>query len=175
MGAGSSERPSRVVLGKISGAFGVRGALKVWSFTEPPAGILDYPVWQLQPATDMASRPVRVVSGRPHGKGLVVRLAGIEDRDAAQALTGSAIWVQREQLPELASGEYYWVDLIGLRVQSLDGTFLGRVDRLLETGAHDVMVLAGEGERLIPFVIGAVVKDVDLAGGRLVVDWDADF
>lgn len=175
MGAGANRRLPRVVLGKISSAFGVRGWLKVWSYTNPPAGIFDYPIWQVAPAGAACAHAMRVVSGRPHGKGLVVQLAGVDDRDAAQALAGNAIWVDREQLPQLESGEYYWVDLIGLSVQTQDGTVLGQVEKMLETGAHDVMVVAGERERLIPFVMGQVVKDVDLAEGRLVVDWDPDF
>ena len=113
--------------------------------------------------------------GHEHGDGLLVRLEGIADRDAAAALRGSEVSLWRSQLPALEEGEYYWSDLEGLGVVTMDGAFLGVVERLFETGANDVMVVRGERERLIPFVMDEVVRRIDLAAARIEVDWDAEF
>jgi 16S rRNA processing protein RimM len=115
------------------------------------------------------------VEGQPHGRGYIGRFEGIEDRDAAAGLIGAEIAVPREQLPPAEAGEYYWVDLVGLEVVTSEGESLGHVDHLLETGAHDVLVVAGERERLIPYTPGVHVLEVDLDGGRIVVEWDPEF
>ena len=106
-------------------------------------------------------------------KAAVVLLA--LDRDAAAALKGTQIGVHREQLPGPGEGEYYWHDLVGLRVQTTQGMELGTVDHLIETGANDVLVVRGERERLIPFIRGQVVLSIDLAAGEMRVDWDPEF
>ena len=112
---------------------------------------------------------------RAHGKGYVAQLAGVEDRDAAAALGGVEIEVPRECLEPVTDGEFYWNDLIGLEVETLTGDRLGQVQRMMETGANDVMVVTGERRRLIPFVHGGVVREVDLEAGTIRVDWDPDF
>src|SRR5262249_1882882 len=114
--------------------------------------------------------------GREHGKGLIAALPQVEDRDAAMALVGAEIWVRRSALPRAKRGEYYWVDLEGLDVVCADGVGLGKVSHLFSTGANDVLVVRdGERERLIPFVLGQFVQDVDLDSARITVDWDPDF
>jgi len=105
----------------------------------------------------------------------VARLADCTDRDQAQLLMGCEIGIRRDQLPALAPGEYYWNDLIGLRVFNTEGDDFGTVQQLLETGANDVLVVQGEQERLIPFVMKQVIVEVDLDQGRIRVDWDKDF
>jgi len=172
-----------VVLGRISGVYGIRGWLKVWSFTDPIGGLLDYPEWHLKRGARWEVH--RVDAARAHGKGLVVHLPGCDDRDVAQRFVPADIAVPRASLPELASGEYYWNDLVGLRVwvrpANGEAVLLGRVDHLIETGANDVLVVhACDGsldqrERLIPWVPDEVILDVDLAGRELLVDWDPDF
>jgi 16S rRNA processing protein RimM len=117
---------------------------------------------------------VGLVEGRRHGKGIVVRLQGIEDRDAAAELLGSDIGVERDTLPEAEEGQYYWTDLEGLTVVHKDGTELGKVAYLMGTGANDVLVVDGPDERLIPFVPGTVILDVDLVEGVIRVDWEWD-
>lgn len=171
MSDGTALRPT-VVIGRISGLFGVRGWCKVHSYTEPREALLDYGAWQVGDGETW--RPVTLAEGRRHGKTVVVRLDGVEDRDAAAALVGLDIAVPRASLPDVGDGRYYWHDLEGLEVRRRDGTAIGRVRELLETGANDVLVVAGERETLIPFVIGSVVLDVDLVAGRIVVDWDWD-
>ncbi|HYW92716.1 MAG TPA: ribosome maturation factor RimM [Gammaproteobacteria bacterium] len=163
----------RVVLGRVAGLFGVRGWVKVHSDTRPRENILDYPVWQLGGSGRW--RSLRLIEGRVQGKGIVAHLEGCDDRDAAVALTGARIAVGRGELPPLAEGEYYWADLEGLRVRTIAGRELGCVGRLMETGANDVLVVRGERERLIPFLPGRVVTEVDLDDGVMVVDWDPDF
>jgi len=158
-----------VVLGRVAGVYGVHGWVRVFSETEPRENILSYSPWLVGGVTR------EVVEGRRHGKGLVARLAGFDDRDQAAALVGREIAVRREQLPPARPDELYWADLEGLAVETRDGVSLGRVSHLFDTGANDVMVVKGERERLIPFVWGDVVEDVDLAAGKIRVDWDPDF
>jgi len=162
-----------VLLGKISGIYGVRGWVRVYSYTRPRDNIIRYRCWYLKQADDW--KPVQVAEARVHGKGVIARLEGCEDRDAAQALMGCEIGIDRDQLPAPEPGEYYWSDLQGLQVVTLDGEPLGTVDYLMETGANDVLVVKGERERLIPFVSGQVVVEVDQEKGEIRVDWDKDF
>ena len=119
--------------------------------------------------------PRTLAEGSGHGKGVIARLENCSDRDQALALMGFEIGICRDQLPGTAPGEYYWTDLQGLEVVTLQGEPLGRVDHLIETGAHDVLVVTGDRERLIPFVLQQVVISVDLEAGVIRVDWDKDF
>lgn len=168
-----TDNGNRIVLGRVTGLFGVRGWVKVFSNTQPREGIANYSPWQLRLGNEWRSFVVE--QGQSQGKGVIVKLEGVDDRDAAAALMGADIAIWREQLPPPAEGEIYWADLEGLEVVTVAGQALGRVSHLLETGANDVLVVRGERERLIPFVRGQVVTDIDLDGGRLVVDWDPDF
>jgi len=116
------------------------------------------------------------VKGRAQGKGIVAHLPGVDNRDAAAALIGAEIRILRSALPKPKRGEYYWIDLEGLHVFNLEGVTFGKVSRLFSTGANDVLVVRdGERETLVPFVTEQFVKEVDIDGGRIVVDWDADF
>lgn len=163
----------QVVIGKISGVYGVRGWCRVFSYTDPREGILQYSPWTLRTAD--GERSVRLVEGRKQGKGIVVKLEGCDDRDAALALMDSEIVIDRDQLPDIDSDEYYWIDLVGLKVLSVDDDDFGTVESIFATGANDVLVVIGERERLIPFVQPEVVKDIDLDAGIIRVDWDRDF
>jgi 16S rRNA processing protein RimM len=162
-----------VALGQVSGVFGVRGWVKVFSHTSPSSNILSYSPWYL--GGDDGWEAFEVLEGQSHGKGLIVRLAGLQDREQAANLVGRVIAVDRAQLPEPEAGEYYWTDLQGLRVQTAEGVELGRVDHLFETGANDVLVVQGDRERLVPYIWGEVIRSVDLEAGLMVVDWDPDF
>lgn len=163
-----------VTLGRVSGAYGIRGWVKVHSDTSPRDNILGYSPWHLVRG---AGREVWQVSGgRQQGKGLVAKLAGCDDRDAAEALVGAEISIPRDQLPATTEpGEFYWADLVGLRVRTQDGIDLGRIVRLFETGANDVIVVQGDRERLVPYLWGHVVRAVDLEAGVMRVDWDPEF
>lgn len=169
-----AEAGASVELGRVSGVFGVRGWVKVYSYARPRENILAYSPWWLE-LPDGTLQACRVKAGRVHGKGLVALLEGVADVEAAQALVGAGIRVDRAQLGEAGPDSWYWADLEGLRVLTLAGEELGRVEALMETGANDVLVVQGDRRRLIPFVNGQVVRTVDLAAGTLTVDWDPDF
>lgn len=163
----------RVRLGEITGVYGVKGWVKVISYTDPRTNLFEFSPWLLEQAG--SERAVAVEATRATGRNLIAKLTGCDDREAAAALIGAAIDVPRDALPECAPGEYYWADLEGLAVITRAGATLGRVERMLATGANDVIVLDGAGERMIPFVQGATVLEVDLAAGRIIVDWDPGY
>lgn len=167
------------VLGRITAVFGIKGWVKIHSYTDPVENILDYRQWVLR--QDGRRRLVTVSQGKRHGKGLVALLREVDDRDAAQALCGSEIAVESLALPSLPAGEYYWHQLEGLRVFTDGGLDLGHVDHLIETGANDVLVVKPTDssidgrERLVPYLPEQVVLDIDLPGNRMTVAWDAEF
>jgi len=167
----NSER--RILIARVVGAFGVRGEVKLQSFTEPVSAALKYQPWTL--AQDGKEREISDVRGRATNKGLTAFLPGIDDRDAAEALTGAEIWIPRSRLPAPKPGEYYWVDLEGLKVRNLENIELGIVSHVFNTGANDILSVTGERERLIPFVEGQFVHSVNFDAGVITVDWDADF
>lgn len=160
----------RLVLGRIAGVYGVRGWVKVFSETEPRENILSYSPWYL----GEDPTPRTVAEGRCHGKGVVARLNGCGDRDQAAALVGLAIAIRRDQLPPPQPDEFYWADLEGLDVQTLEGVPLGRVDHLFSTPANDVLVVNGDRERLLPFLWDRVIREVDFERGLMRVDWDPE-
>ena len=162
-----------VVLGHVSGLFGVRGWVRIHSYTEPREAILDYPGWLMKRAGQW--QPVDLAEGKPHGKTVVARFEGVDDRDQAAGLLNSQIAVERAALPATEKDEYYWTDLEGLTVEKPGGEVLGTVAYLLETGANDVLVVRrGDRELLVPFVTGHVIKDVDLDKAVIRVDWEWD-
>lgn len=163
----------RVAVGRISGVYGIKGWVRIYSYTQPRENILNYSPWLLYSGGSW--RSVEVLAGRRQGAGVIAHLEACEDRDAARRLMGAEIAIHRDQLAQSGGDEYYWVDLIGLQVVNLQGVVLGRVSGLLETGAHDVLVVHNNRERLIPYVRGTVVTDIDLQAGRLQVDWDAEY
>lgn len=163
-----------IALGEIVGVHGIRGWVKVFSHTEPRERILDYGPWLLDAGVD-GGREAAVLEGARHGRGVIARLQGCDDPERARALIGATISVPRDRLPPPAEGEYYWADLEGLRVVNEAGVELGTVKTLFRTGANDVMVVAGERDRLVPFVQGRYVLDVDFAAGVIRVDWDETF
>ena len=162
-----------ITIGKISGVFGLQGALKIFSFTDPRENILNYSPWQLK--KDNVLLDVELIRGKCQGKIITARLKGVSDRDSAAALVGYEIQIDKALLPATDNDEYYWHDLIGLNVETLEGTELGVVDSILETGANDVLIVKGDRERLIPFLQPETVVNVDLETGLIRVDWDSDF
>jgi 16S rRNA processing protein RimM len=169
-----------IVLGRIVAPYGLHGWVKVHPFGDGSEAWPSMARWWLSRDAEKADwREFKLVAAKSHGRGLVAKIGGVDDRSAAERLEGFYIAAPRDDLPKTADGEYYWADLIGLKVQNLIGTPLGKVESLLETGVNAVLVVAdGEGdlkrERLLPFV-AQVVKEVDLAGGYVRVDWDGDW
>ena len=167
---------SSVRLGTIKGGHGIRGWVKVYSYTDPKEAIVQYSPWTLRRGGDQ--KQVDVVSGHLQGRVLLVRISGVDDRQQAETLVGYEI--RADRLPALQPGEYYWHQLHGLTVRN-EQQVLGEVDHLLETGANDVLVVKPTGasiddrQRLIPYVEHSVVREVDLDTGEIWVNWDADY
>lgn len=164
-----------ILLGRVSGAFGVRGECRLESWTDPRDAIFRYQPWTLRDARG-GLRVVGKARGRASGKHVIAQLPGVVDRDQAESLRGTEILVPRHALPAAAPGEYYWVDLEGLDVVTIEGVALGRVSHLFSTGANDVMVVRdGERERLLPFLQPDTIRTVDFDTRRITVDWDPEF
>jgi len=161
-----------ICVGHVLGAQGIKGWIRVYSNTSPRENIVNYSPWLVEQGEDLKAMDVK---GRVHGKHVIAKLQGIDDRSAAETLIGCQLYINRRQLPGLEAGEYYWSDLIGLEVETLEAEPLGVVTEMLETGADDVMVLKGDRERLIPFVLDEIVTEVDLGKRRLVVNWSPEY
>jgi len=162
-----------IKVGKVSGVFGVKGWVKVFSYTETKENILRYNPWHLSKAE--TQKTINVMEGALQGKSIIALLEGVDDRDKAAALLGSDIYIKPEQLPKAQKNEYYWSDLIGLEVETVTGVGLGIVSTLMETGANDVLVVQDERTRAIPFLQGQTIVNIDLDVGKITVDWDPDF
>jgi 16S rRNA processing protein RimM len=167
-----------VEVGRIVGAWGVKGWFKVQPFAADPQALFSSKRWYLRPPEGPGVAPpplLKIIQSRGHG-GLVVAVAQeVPDRNAAEALKGARVFVGRASFPTAGTDEYYWVDLIGCEVVNRQGLALGRVEDLLDTGAHSVLrLLQADTERLIPFV-SAYIDSVDLGARRIVVDWGADY
>jgi 16S rRNA processing protein RimM len=161
-------------LGEISGIFGVKGWVKVFSHTTPRENIVKYKVWQLGSSGDDYV-PVKVLNGRQQGKGVVAQLEGVTNPDQARQFIGTKIYINKHQLTRLRKGEYYWSDLEGLAVITTTGVSLGKVAWLFETGNNDVLVVEGERERYIPYIADDVIISVDLQASEMIVAWDPEF
>lgn len=159
-------------MGRIAAPFGVKGWVKVQPFCESPDTLMDCAAWRV--GRGEAQRMFEVLEVHPHGRTLIAQLAEVNDRDAAFALRGLEISLPRATLPAPEENAFYWADLIGLVVTNREGVELGRVESLMESGAHAVLVVKGRREHLIPFV-DPIIGQVDPAGGRIEVDWGEDF
>lgn len=176
MDAGSSDY---VILGRVLSAHGIKGWVKIYSYTDPIENILKYQPWSLRLKNSWLE--ISVEQDRKLDKAIIARFAGCDSRDEAAMYRGAEIAIRSKQLPELKAGEFYWQQLEGLSVVDMQGDLLGKVDHLIETGANDVLVVRGDHlsidkrERLIPFITGRVIRDIDLAEGKIEVDWDSGF
>ena len=196
----ASNASEKIIVGRITGVYGVKGWLKVFSYTDPMESIIDYSPWYIGPghdgragrksaSSDSAWTKVKLKAGKRHAKTVVAKLEHCNDRDEAQAYIGSKIAIEQSQLEMLRQeNEYYWRDLIGLRVINQQNIELGVVKSLMETGANDVLVVVSEldteaskqaegkiKERLVPWIMHSTIKTVDLGQGVIEVDWEADF
>lgn len=177
-----SAESNLVNVGRITAVYGVKGWVKVHSYTEPQENLFEYHPWFLK--TKHGVKKIEIDEARPHGDAFVAHIVCVDDRDLAVQYTAADIAVERDLLPELDDGEYYWNQLEGLVVFTQFGDVrqrLGVISKLMETGANDVLVVAGDAqsidqrERLIPYVPGQFVLNVDLEAGEVLVDWDPEF
>jgi 16S rRNA processing protein RimM len=159
-------------MGRIAAPFGIKGWVKVQPYSDDPGTLMDFESWRVGRGELQVHYTVEAI--QDHSSALVAKLAGIDDRDAAYALRGQEISVPRSALPPPEENEFYWSDLIGLTAFNREGLELGKVDSLMETGAHDLLVIKGKREYLVPFVDHFVGK-VDVAAGRIEVDWSEDY
>lgn len=162
-----------VLVGRIAAAHGVKGWLRVRSYTEPAENILRYSPWLL--SLGESQQQYHVLGGRQHGRGVLAHLQGVNDRNAAQMLSGAEVRVARTAFAVPGKDCHYWADLLGMRVVNRAGDALGVVDELMRTGANDVMVLIGDRRRLVPYLPGRTIMNVDLEQGVITVDWERDF
>ncbi|MDP7592483.1 MAG: ribosome maturation factor RimM [Litorilituus sp.] len=170
----------QIILGKVGAVYGIKGWLKIHSFTGEPDAILDYFPWSLKLGNN--TQAVEITDWRKHNKGLIVKVDGIDDRDEAQAIVGSEILTNKNSLPDLPQGEFYWRDLIGMNVVTSKGYDLGTVSDMMETGANDVLVVKAnlndgfsKKERLIPYLFEEVIESVSIENKQICVDWDPGF
>lgn len=168
-----------IVIGRLGAVYGVKGWLKVQSFTENPESIFEYSPWLLK---QKGEQTIEVAEWRRHNKGLIARLEGVSDREQAARLTGADICITENELPELAEDEFYWHDLIGLQVVNLQGYDMGVVEQIMPTSSNDVLVVKannndafGKSERLIPFIQSEYVTEINPDEKRIQVDWPSDF
>ncbi|MFT5164577.1 MAG: 16S rRNA processing protein RimM [Alteromonadaceae bacterium] len=170
----------KVILGKVGAPYGIKGWLKLTAYTDDPEGIFNYKTLLIQ--MDGQWKQHTVADWRRHNNGVVFRFANIEDRNGAQGFTNAEVAVLAEDLPDLPDEEFYWRDLIGLNVVNQSGYQMGQVSDILETGANDVLVIKAkpndafnQTERLIPFLLEQVVKEVNQQDKVILVDWDPGF
>ena len=164
---------NHVVLGCFASAYGVRGWVRVNSYTTPKENLLNYPVWQTK--HDKQIESIKISRSKFHSNQLIIKIDGCDDRETAKTYTNCPIMINRTELPTLPENEYYWTDLIGLSVITKEGINLGRVDSLIETGSNDVLIVIDEEqERLLPYT-NQVIISINLADKIMVVDWDPDF
>ncbi len=183
MAQAQDETSEKVILGRITGVYGVKGWVKVFSHTDPMEAIVDYSPWFIR-AEHRKNSPwteVKLKAGKRHAKTVVAKLEHCNDRDKAMAYVGTEIAIEQQQLEQLKEkNEFYWRDLIGLSVINQQGIELGVVKSLMETGANDVLLVVSEVdgtvvERLIPWTMDIAIIAVDIEQGVITVDWDADF
>jgi 16S rRNA processing protein RimM len=162
-----------VEVGRLGAAHGVRGWLRVQSFTDPPQRLFEWRRWLLQPEVG-ATREVKVIESRPQGNGWIAKLEGIEERDAASRLAGHMVLVDRVELPPTQGREFYRADLVGFEAKNVEGVLLGVVDHFVDTPGNAVMVIRGAREYLVP-VTAQHLRQIVASDRTLIVDWPEDF
>ena len=160
---------SKVIIGRFGSVHGVKGDIKVFLYTDPPELALECFPWQVEIKGEW--QPINIIETKWHSNQLLVHIDNIDDRDIAKQYTNKNIGIEREQLPQLKEGEYYWADLIGLTVINQNSKILGKIDYFEATGSNDVFVVKGEKEYCLPY-LDDIVKEIDLETGTMKVNWD---
>lgn len=159
----------KVIIGRLGAAYGIKGWLHLISFTDPISNIFSYKNWQLK--KNGQTLPIRLEAHKAHGKGYVIKIRDINDRELAAQHKGLEITIDRSELPQPKNEEYYWSDLVGLSVSTTTGESLGVIDYLFETGANDVIVTKGDKQHFIPYIDGVIIS-VDLSTNNMTVEWE---
>ena len=162
----------KLLVGKINGFFGLQGWVKVFSYTNPRSNILNYSTWSIM--FDDTFQAIDIIKGREQSKTIVAHLRGIDNREDSQKFIGKDVYIDKELLPELKEGEYYWHELIGFKVINKNQENLGVVDYFVETGANDVLVVRGKKEHWIPYIEPFLIS-IDSQNKEILVEWDKDF
>ncbi len=162
----------KLLIGKINGFFGIKGWVKIFSYTEPKVNILSYQPWWL--FEDDSWKSYKILDGREQSKTIVVQLEGVNDRNQSQKFIGRDIYIDKSQLPELTDGQFYWHELTGFHVINLEKVELGKVDYLVDTGANHVLVVKGDKEHWIPYIEPFLVS-IEKDTKKIIVDWDENF
>ena len=172
-----SRASETVIIGKIGAPYGVKGWVKINSYTDEKTGIFSYVPWIIG-----SGQQHQVVQWRTHNKALVAQLSGIDSRDDAERIKNLAISIESTQLPELGDDEVYWRDLMGMQVVTNAGYSLGLVKEIFATGANDVMLIKantndafGQKERMLPILFDQVILQIDKASATITVEWDPAF
>jgi 16S rRNA processing protein RimM len=166
----------KVLVGTIGKPYGVKGWVKVNSYTEPVSNILDYRPWYLEAPSKPSSRmPIEIADSRFHGQQILTLFANCTTPESACLYTNYKIYVERENFFPLAEGKYYWADLEGLKVYTCENTYLGIISAIFATGANDVLVITDKKRHLVPFLLDQTIKSVDLENKIMIVDWDTEF
>lgn len=175
-----SSKQEPVVLGKLGSCHGIKGWLKITTYTDSVEGIFDYSPWLIKEQGEW--REVKVTQWRFQGKAVIAELEGVTTREQAQMLTNCEIAVPAEDMLDLPVDEFYWRDLIGCEVVNINGYNMGKVQQIVETGSNDVLLVKanakdgfGKVERMIPFVTEQFIQSVDISAKQILVDWDPDF
>lgn len=175
-----SDASGTLVIGKIGAPYGVKGWVKITTYTEELTGVFDYSPWLVERGGK--TQELLIDQWRKHNKGVIAKLVGVDDRDQAEAMNNLEISIKAEMLPELDNDEFYWRDLVGMQVITESGYDMGVVKELFETGSNDVMLVKanhndafGQKERMIPYLFEQVIKQVDQQANIIKVDWDPGF
>lgn len=161
-----------IIMGRFGSVYGVKGWIRVHSYTDPITNLLDYPHWFVEHTKQW--QPLNIEASKTHGDGLIIKLSDIDDRDEVRRYTNDYIAIPKQDLPKLEPGEYYYHDLIELTVVTKDGIELGRIIDVFNTGSNDVFVVQNGRERLIPRTKD-VVLEINLEQQQITVDWDPEF
>ncbi len=160
-----------VIVGKIGAPYGVKGWVKIQSFTDPLENILHYQPWY-SANKENQWQEIATESRQVHGQALMAKFTGINNPEEARLLTGKTIAIPRAQLPILKKDEYYWSDLQGLTVVNKEGKTIGTVTSLIETGSNDVLIVKGDKEFAVPYLPGKSILSVDLEKREIHIDWE---
>lgn len=162
-----------IIIGRFGRPHGIKGLVTVVSFTEPRDNVMHYTDWHAR--INQQWQPLKLLHLEMNNKFILTQIDGYQEREEVARLTNVDIAVEREQLPVLKPGEYYWHQLIGMQAVNQQGLLLGTVTDMLPTGANDVLVVVGEKRHLIPYLPGKYVVEINDSQHMITVDWDADF